>query len=177
MKSARFLTVILALLAFAAPIAAQELRIGYIDPDYILSKMPETAAVEQRLKNFAERKQKELIDSQSAFRLRLDQYQQKQAVISEAAKKKEEGELQQMGIKLQEMERNSQIELQQKQAELMQPLLEQIQKAIDAVAKELKITYVFNAVTSQGDYIILYASDEMKAKYDITTKVMEKLKI
>lgn len=168
---------LLALLASGVSTFAQEMRIGYIDPDFILSKMPETAAVEQRLKNFAERKQKELIDEQTKFRQRLEQYQQKQAVISEVAKKKEETELQQMSGKLQEMERNSQVEMQQKQAELMQPLLEQIQKAIDAVSKDLKLSYVFNAVTSQGDYIILYASDEMKQKYDITQKVMDKLKI
>jgi outer membrane protein len=172
----RFILVFLGLImTFSAQ--AQELRIGYIDPDFILSKMPETAAVEQRLKNFAERKQKELIDEQTKFRQRLEMYQQKQAVISEAAKKKEESELQAMSGKLQEMERNSQIEMQQKQSELMAPLLDQIQKAIDAVSKELKLSYVFNAVTSQGDYIILYASDEMKQKYDITQKVMDKLKI
>jgi outer membrane protein len=170
----RIILLLLGLLAFSIPsLKAQELKIGYLDPQAVLTRMPEMAAVEQKLKNFAEKKQKELIDKQTILQQQLELYQQKQAVISEDARKKEEAKLQQMNQEIMDLQNQSQVQLQQRQAELMGPLLEQIQNAINSVSKEMGLTYVFNAVTSQGDFVILYASDEMQSKYDITEKVME----
>ena len=37
------------------------------------------------------------------------------------------------------------------------------------------VAYINNTTTSTGDLIILYASDDYQAKYDITEKVMEQL--
>lgn len=154
---------------------AQQTKIGFVDPQAVLTRMPEMAAVEQRLRNFAEKKQKEIIDKQTDLRQQVDLYQQKQSVISAESRQKEEERLARLNQEVMQLQNQSQQEMQAKQAELIGPLLEQIQNAINAVSKDLGLSYVFNSVTSEGEFIILYASDEMKKNFDITEKVMDKL--
>lgn len=154
---------------------AQELKIAYVDPNSILAKMPEMAAVDRKLKNFMEKKQKEFAEKEVAFREQMEAYEQKRAVISDEARAREEARLSQLRNELLAFDQQYQQEMQQKQAEFVGPLYKQIQDAINAVAKENKITYVFNTTTSTGDFILLYASDEAQQKYNITEKVIAKL--
>ena len=152
-----------------------ELRIGYVDPQYIMRSMPEMAAIERRLQNFVERKQLEFVELETEFRQKVEEYQQKAAVISEQAQRQEEERLTEMQMRLQEYERNFQQEIQERQMSLMEPLLNKIQGAIDEVAQRRNFTYVLNTMTNNGDFIILYASEEAQANYDITDEVMERL--
>lgn len=172
-------TVIFAIVAFVnvQQAQAQQLEIGYVDPQTILSRMPEMKAVQQRLQNFADRKREELAKKQTEFQQQVTAYQQKLAVISEDAKKKEEERLGQLQAELQQFQTQLQQELQQKQQELMGPLLQQIEEAINDVAAERGLTYVLNTTTNTNDVIILYASEEAQKKYDITDAVMKKLGI
>lgn len=156
---------------------AQETTIGYVDPQAILSKMPEMKAVQQRLQNFMQRKREEYISKQQSFQQELSEYQKKAAVISESAKKAEEERLGKLNAELRQYQLQTQQEVQQKQQELVGPLLEQINTAISTVAQDLGLTYVLNTTTSTGDVIILYASEEAQQKYDITDKVMRELGI
>lgn len=153
----------------------QDLKIGYVDPQAILSKMPEMKAVQQRLQNFMEKKQQELATKREEYQSQVTQYQQKESVISESAKKKEEERLGKLGSELQQYQAQLQQEVQQKQQEMVGPLLDQINSAISTVADNMNLTYVLNTTTSQGDVIILYASEEAQEKYDITDQVMTEL--
>ena len=156
---------------------SQDIKIGYVEPQAILAKMPEMKAVQQRLQNFAERKQKELAQKEQEFNAEVTKYQQKSTVISDQAKQKEEERLGQLNAELQQFRTQLQREIQQKQQELVGPLLEQIGTAIDQVAQDMQLTYVINTTTSGGDAIILYASEEAQQKYDITDQVMVQLGI
>ena len=156
---------------------AQQLKIGYVDPQAILQKMPAMAAVQKRLQNFAATKRKELADKQASFREEVQQFQQKSAVISDAAKKKEQQQLQQKSQELQKLQSQYQQEIQKKQSQLVSPLLNQIQDAINKVAKKMNLTYVLNTTTGDGSYIILYASNSAQKKYDITNQVMTQLNL
>lgn len=176
-SSAVCLILFLTLGAADNQLKAQNAEIGYVDPQEILSKMPEMKAVEQRLQNFIERKQEELQKKQQDFQQAVTNYQQKASVISDEAKQKEEERLGQMNVELQQFQGQIQQEIQQKQQELVGPLLQQINNAISTVASERGLTYVLNTTTSTGDVIILYASAEAQQKYDITDQVMRELGI
>jgi outer membrane protein len=156
---------------------AQSMEIGYVDPQAILSKMPEMKAVQQRLQNFIERKREELAKKEQEFQQQVASYQQKLSVISEEAKQQEEERLGQLNAELQQFRTQLQQEMQQKQQELVGPLLQQINQAINTVASEMGLAYVLNTTTSTGDVIILYASEEARQKYDITDPVMRELGI
>lgn len=180
MKRAIFLAAALLMLCAVIPqqqTQAQDLKIGYVDPQAILMKMPEMKAIQQRLKNFADRKRQELSDKQQNFQQQVQAYQQKATVISDEAKKKEQERLGKLNSQLQQFQSQIQQEMQKKQQELMGPLFKQIEDAIDSVANKQNLTYVLNTTTSSGDVIILYASDEAQQKYDITDPVMRQLGI
>ena len=164
-------------LGFTINASAQELKIGYVDPQTILNKMPDMAAVQKKLQNYADDKQQALADSEAAFRQKVQAFQQKSAVISAEAKKAEQDQLQQEQQSLLQLQNQYKQDIQQKQSDLMSPVLNKIQNAINEVAKEMGLTYVLNTMTSNGDYIILYASDAAQKKYDITDKVMQKLNL
>lgn len=159
-----------------AQVTNQE-RIGYVNPQAILQKMPEMKAVQQRMQNFVEQKQKELAKQENALQNQITEFQQRQGVISEEARAKEEERLGQLQAKLQQARRQMQREIQQKQQELVGPLYQEINKSIQAVASDMNLSYVLNTTTSTGDLIILYASEEAQQKYDITSEVMEQLGI
>ena len=174
--SASLLSLLLIGVAGTASAQVQpDLKIGYVDPQAILSKMPEMKAVQQRLQNFMEQKRKELTSKRENYQQQVAEYQKKESVISDEAKKKEEERLGQLGSELQQFQSELQQEVQKKQQELVGPLLDQIDTAIGTVAEEMGLSYVLNTTTSNGDVIILYASDEAQKKYNITDQVMSEL--
>ena len=152
-----------------------ELKIGYVNPQSILANMPEMRAVQQRLQNFTARKQQELSTLEQDFQSEVVEYQQKVGVISAEAQQQEEARLGKLQQELLQAQEVAEQELAQRRDELVGPLLEQIGSAIEAVAQKQGLSYVLNTTTSAGDMIILYASEDFRAKFDITQSVMEEL--
>lgn len=176
MKKLPIWALLLFIAAFLSPSTnAQELKIGYVDPQSILSRMPEIKAVQQRIANFTERKSTELQTKQMEFQNAIEVYRQKESAISESAKRTEQEKLQQMNEDLIRAEQQAQAEIADRRNELLGPLLEQIDAAISTVAKRLDLAYVLNTTTNNGDLIILYASPDYQGKYDITRQVMDEL--
>ena len=172
-------TVLIALSTMiSAPAAqAQDMKIGFVDPRAVLERMPEMRAVQQRLQNFAERKQRELTEMERELQTEIELYQQKVGVISENAQQQEEERLTEMDQNFRQMQNRAQQEMQEERQRLMAPLLDQIQTSINAVADRKGIDYVLNTTTSTGDVIILYVSEEVQQEYDITDEVMADLDI
>ncbi len=154
-----------------------EMKIGYVDPNALLMRMPEMAAVERRLQNFADRKRREFAEKQETLQRDSEALEQRRAVISPEAVTREEQRLTNLYIELQQFEQTYAQELQQQQAELLGPLLEKVQTAINAVATEMGLTYVLNTMTNNGDFIILYASPRMQRENNITDRVARKLEL
>jgi outer membrane protein len=156
---------------------AQTLKIGYVDPQEILVKMPEYAAVERRLQNFAERKRDEFGKLQADFEKRATDYQQKASVLSNDARAAEERALEGMRDKLENFQAQYQEDLMKEQQTQLTPLFEKIEKGIADVANEMGMTFVLNPRTSNGDIILLYVSDEARETLNITRRVIAKLEL
>ncbi len=171
-----FLIAITTLMA-APAVQAQDMKIGFVEPRAVLERMPEMRAVQQRLQNFAERKQNQLVQKERELQTEVELYQQKVGVISEQARQSEEERLNALDTEFRQMQQQAQQEMAQQRAQLMSPLLEQIQEAIDAVAERKGLDYVLNTTTSAGDVIILYVSPQVREEYDITDAVMAQLDI
>ena len=169
-----FLSIVLNLQAQAQS-NNSELKIGYVNPQSILANMPEMRAVQQRLQNFTARKQQELSTLEQEFQTQVAEYQQKVGVISAEAQQQEEARLGQLQQELLQAQEVAEQELAQRRDELVGPLLEQIGSAIEAVAQKQGLSYVLNTTASSGDMIILYASEDFRATFDITQSVMEEL--
>jgi outer membrane protein len=153
----------------------EEVKIGYVNPQAILQNMPEMKAVQQRIQNFALRKQQELLAKEEAFQAEVTTYQQKIGVISAEAQAAEEERLGRLQNEFIQAQQSAETELEQKRQELVGPLLEQIGNAISVVAKRMELTYVLNTTTSTGDLVILYVSEKYAAENNITESVMVEL--
>lgn len=176
MKNLSLLTIVVfagLLTLFAAPAAdAQDMKVGFVEPRAILDRMPEMRAVAQRLQNFAERKESELLEKQQELQSEFELFQQRAGVISDEAREAEEQRLTVMDQEFRELQSAAEQELQEQRQTLMAPLLQQIQESINNVAESLGLDYVLNTTTSTGDVIILYVSEQVQEEYDITDAVM-----
>lgn len=161
----------------AQPAQAQDMKIGFVDPRAVLERMPEMRAVQQRLQNFAERKQREITSKERELQVEIEEYQQRVGVMSDGARQREEERLSEMDASLRQLQTQAQRELEEQRIELMSPLLEQIETAIGSIASRRGLDYVLNMTTSTGDMIILYIAEDVQDEYDITDAVMEELGI
>jgi len=178
MKNKLFLAMSLVFGMAILPAKAQ-VKIGFINADYILSQMPEAKQVEEDLKNT--QKQYETL-----YQGKVKDFQDKLAVFeklnadpktADIIKKDKEKELQNLQTSIQEFQQNSQTSLQKKQAQLLQPLLKKVEENMHAVAAENAYTYVFNYDAGMGTAPILLhyptdanMSDLVLKKMGITPK-------
>ena len=155
------------------PLQAQ-VKIGFINADYILSQMPEAKQVEEDLKNTQKQyetlyqgKVKDFQDKLAAFeKMNAD------AKTPDIIKQDKEKELQNLQTSNQEFQQNSQSSLQKKQAQLLQPLLKKIEENMHAVANENAYTHVFNYDAGMGTAPILLHYPTEAAISDLVLKKM-----
>lgn len=162
---------------FASNGQAQDTKIGFVNPQAILDRMPEMKAIQQRIKNFEDRQISKLTNEEAAISQAINVYEQKKDVISATAKKAEEERITKMQSDFERSQRQANADVQQKRNELLGPLQQQIGQAINAVANKMELSYVLNTVTNTGDFVVLYAAPDYAAKYNITEAVMVELGI
>jgi outer membrane protein len=150
---------------------AQDLQIGFTDPNMIVAQMPEYQDVLEEMQSTYQSGQQEYQALIKKYQASLEDYQDKQALMSEATRKKREAELTQMQQKIQQFLSQKQQEMGQREAELIQPLLEKVQGAIDQVAEEQNLDLVLSTQAGNSSVILYAANDEM----DITAEVMSEL--
>lgn len=104
------------LITAPSEVAAQDMKVGFVEPRIILERMPEMRAVQQRLQNFADRKRTELIEAENSFQQQFQSYQERSSVMSESARATEEERLGQVSAELQQLQATAEQELAQRRA-------------------------------------------------------------
>ncbi|CAN5485722.1 hypothetical protein BH23BAC4_BH23BAC4_12680 [soil metagenome] len=164
---------LLALVLLFPQAQAQDNRLGYLDPDMIIIRMPEYRTIQQQLATRQREISTELTGLQNRFEERLQQYQEQAQILSEEARNEREQELLGIQQQIQERQRGGMNELGQREGELMQPLLNQLQEVIDTVATEQNLALVI-ATRANNAPVLLFASDRA---VDLTLAVMARLNI
>jgi outer membrane protein len=146
-------------------------KIGYIDSEGIMKKLPEAQDAQKKLDGLVEEWKKELDKMQNDFRQRYERYDKKKLIMTDQGRAQAEKDLQQLDQKIQDF-RNQKFgpegEMYQKQNELMKPIQDKVFLAVKQVAEENSFDYVFDR---SGTILLLYTND----KYDLTAKVLAKL--
>jgi outer membrane protein len=166
------LTLVITLTLFSGFSFAQ-LKIGYIDSDAIMDNLPDAQDAKQKLNSIVQEWQTELTKLQNNWKTKYDDYDKRKLIMTDQTRAETEAELvklEQQVTDYREKKFGTNGELFQKQDELMKPVQNKIFNAIQDVAKDEDLDFVFD---KSGDVLLLYAKDE----YDITTKVMDKLKL
>ncbi len=148
-----------------------QLKIGYIDSDTIMKKLPDAQDAQKKLDNIIQEWQDELKKIKREWKTKYDDYEKKKLTMSPQRRAEVEKELVSLENKIsdfREKKFGANGELFKKEDEIMKPVQNKIFNAIQEVAKEEDLDFVFDR---SGDILFLYA----KEKYDITNLVLDKL--
>jgi len=148
--------------------AQAQLKIGYTNPDLILSNMPEVLAIDQEIGALLAQKDTLLAERAAFYQTQIDNMVGKNLSQGQMAAKRDSisNEF--------ENERLSNInEVQQRQNQLLQPIEEKVFETIKIVSDSLGLDLVLNEGSINGDSFIFYVSED---QIDITEMVIEKLK-
>jgi outer membrane protein len=160
-----------ALLGLLAATPAQAQRLGYIDTEFIMGKMPEYAQAQTELNKLSDTWEKEIEVQQKDLDKMYRTYQAEEVVLTEPMKKKRQDELLK---KEQEIKayRTKQFgyegQLFKKRQELNKPVQDRVFEAVEKMVKAKKLDIVFDKAS---EITMIYTNPT----YDYTEYVLEEL--
>lgn len=154
-------------LLFGFQLIAQS-KVGTIDVDYIISKMPELEQVRTDVNAYSTDLENQLQVKVTKYQSLIKVYQENEAGYNETDKKAKQDEIFVIEKEIQQFQQNSTSLIQIRQNDLLNPLYQKIGEAMNTVALEGKYTQILTL-----DNTIAY----LDPNYDITLTVMEILGI
>lgn len=174
MKTRMFLlTIALSALMLAPAAFAQQQKIGYVNSSKIFQELPAAQDAQRRIDALGKPIQDSLETMQRELQARYEDYQKREAMLNEAAKKAEQQKLIDLERRMNEyrqLKLGNDGELARETEKLLAPLRDRIRSAITTVAKEEKYSFVFDK--TESIQILLYGDPA----HDITFKVIDRLK-
>jgi outer membrane protein len=156
-----------------SPAFSQTLKIGYVNSSKILQEFSEAQDAQKKIDAFQQRIQDSIEVFGKEYQGKLKEYQQKEGLMTDQAKKAAQQELmllEQNFKEFQDRKLSRDGELAQFTAKLLDPIKEKVLKIIAQIAKDEKITFMFDK--TDAIQILLYGD----LKYDYTYKVIDRLK-
>jgi len=145
-------------------------KIGYADPDYILTQLPESKQIEADLKSLQNQLKTQIDGKVAEFQKKLKDYQDNLNTMLAPVRENTERELQQLQTNLEKLQQDAQTTVQNKHNQLMQPVYQKIGKGIEEVAKENGYNLVLSNQVGGLD-VVLYGEE----KSDVSDLVLKKL--
>ena len=150
-----------------------QLKIGYVDSKTIMSKLPDAQDATQKLDALIREWQTDLSKMEADKKAKEQDYDRRKLIMTEQMRNDLEAEIKKLDQQIndyRDKKFGTNGELFQKQAELMKPVQNKVFNAIQDVAKEENLDFVFDR---SNEVVLLYAKD----KFDITSLVLDKLKL
>ena len=164
------LFVYLPLLSF---VSNAQLKIGYVDSDTIMDNFPDVQDARQKLDALIQEWQTEVRKLESDLKAKKDDYDKRKLIMTEQTSIEVMAEITKLEKEIadyRDKKFGANGEIFQKQNELMKPVQNKVFTIIQQIATEEELDYVFDR---SGDILFLYA----KPEYDLTAKVIERLKL
>lgn len=154
MKTLKRITLAVGILCIAVTVNAQ--KFGHITSELLLQAMPEYDSAQNKVQALRQEYDLEIERIQVEINKKIEDYNRTEAAMSELIREAKASEIQEMQMRLQNFAQTAQQSLQQQSMQFIQPVMDKARKAIDAVAKEKGLIYVFDL--SQGNPV--YTSSE-----------------
>ncbi|OFZ52691.1 MAG: hypothetical protein A2428_08840 [Bdellovibrionales bacterium RIFOXYC1_FULL_54_43] len=168
MRSPAFITVVAfgftAFLSGASLSFAEDIKIGVVDMQKALQTVEAGKTAKAQLEKEFNAKKKELQSEETSIKKMGDEYKKQSLVMSDEARAKKQGEIQERIMKFQELTARSQAEIQQKEQELTRPIINRLRTVIGDLAKQRGYTVVLE----KNENTVLYSMD----KDDLTGDVI-----
>lgn len=166
----RFSFAVAAFLLFGLNIANCQ-KFGYIDSDFILSKMPEYKKAQDEIDQLSSGWQKEVEDLQKKVDALYRAYQAEQVLLTEEMKQSRLDEINKKETELKEYNKKvfgfGGLFFLKKQ-ELVKPLQDKVFEAVEKVAKSNRLAIIFD---KSGELVMIYTDP----RHDYTDFVLEEL--
>jgi outer membrane protein len=169
-KTSTLVALALALLLGGTRMMGQVQRIGYVNSAKIFDELPEAKDATKQLERFAKPVQDSLAQMQRTLQDKVEEYQKKEAMMSDAGKRAAQQELQDMQQRARDYAQTKDQELAKQREKILNPLKEKILRAIERIAKAEKYNFVLDQ--NEQINILLYAD----VKEDLTNRVLDNLK-
>ncbi len=166
MNTMKRITLAIGILCMALAVNAQ--KFGHISAEQLLQAMPEYDSAQSKIEDLRESYDLEIERIQVEINKKIEAYNKAETTMSNLIKEAKASEIQEMQARLQNFAQTAQQDLQQQSMVMIQPVMDKARKAIESVAKERGLIYVFDM--SQGNPV--YASEE---SLDMLPLVMEKM--
>lgn len=165
------LTLLIASILLFGPVIAKAQKFGYMDTEYIMSKMPEFKKAQEELNQFAEGWQKEVSDMEKEIAGLHASFKAEEVLLTEdmrtermAIIKKKESDLKEFQKKVFGFEGLYFL----KKKELVKPMQDKIFEATEKVAKSNRLAVIFD---KSGELVMIYTDP----RHDYTDFVLEQL--
>ena len=162
-------TLLLAITLTTGMFVANAQKIAHINSEELVAAMPETKAMQDELAKMAQNFDNDYKAQATALQAKLEKYQKEAPSKTDEENAKRQQEVAQLQQKLQLYLKSAQEEMQKKQMDMIKPIIEKAQKAIQDVAKEKGIKYVFDSAPGKG--LIVFDGEDLlaavKAKLNI----------
>ena len=142
------------ILSMAFVLQAQ--KFGHLSSEVLLQAMPEYDSAQTKLQELQRYYELEIERIQVEINKKIEEFNKAEATMSDLIKEAKASEIQELQMRLQNYSQTAQQDLQQQSMMVIQPVMEKARAAIDEVAKEKGLIYVFDL--SQGNPV--YTSPE-----------------
>jgi len=164
-----FAIIVLSSISFAQ----STLKIGYVDSEVILTQFAESIKAQGDLDALTNKLSAKLDSMTLAYQQSIADYQKQAETMTDAKKTEVQQKIVKMEQDIMDFRRakftQGTGEIYKKQEELFAPIKAKIYAAIEKIAKDESMQFVFD---KSGDILLLYAD----SAFDITFKVLDRLK-
>lgn len=158
-------TIVLSLSGRGEALASEEnVKVGVIDMQRALQTVESGKMAKSQLEKDFNTKKKQLQSEEASIKKATEEFKKQSLVMSDEARAKKQGELQDRIMRFQELTARSQSEIQQKEQELTQPILKKLQGIIDNIAEKGNYTVILEKSRNN----VLYS----KSNVDLTSEVI-----
>lgn len=157
-------------LIFPMLASAQSLKIGLVDQNDIISKMPDTAAAQKQLEEVSKKYDEENNKLNEEMKRLYDEIQNLKEDELPAIRERKTREFSDYQVKMQQFQENAMQDIQKMQQELLSPIYQKVRTAIEAVGKEGG----YSLIQDKNPQITIYFDNPV---VDITNEVKAKLGI
>ena len=165
----RLIGILFLTFCIAGIVSAQ--KIGYVDSKFILEQMEEYTSAQEEIDALSKKWQRELEDMYAKIEQMYKDYQAEEVLLTDDVKKQRQEDIFEAERKAKEFKKGKfgyDGELYKVQDEKIKPIQDKVYDAIEQMAKERRLDFIFDKSANTG---ILYTN----AVYDRTDDVMVKL--
>lgn len=144
-------------------------KVGTVNSELIISKMPQMKGVLQRVENYGKKLDSSFQIKASEYKAKVDSFKAEEKIMTDADKKTRIKEIQQLELDMAKFRKNGGAMIQLQKEQSLRPLYKKLSEVIAEVAKANGYTQVLTTTGNEFGYI-----DE---RFDITQLVLDKLGI